>query len=383
VIVVLDGLGIGALPDASEYGDSGSHTLDNAARAVGALKLRNLEALGLGLIEGVGSIGKVPAPGASYGRMKEASPGKDTTTGHWEMAGVVLEMPFPTYPEGLPIEMLRAFAEAAGRGWLGGTAASGTEIIERLGEEHLMTGRLIVYTSADSVFQIAAHEDIVPVEELYRVCGAARRVLDGYNMGRVIARPFTGRPGGFKRTKRRRDYSIAPPGETLLDIARGAGLPVVGIGKIGDIFAHRGLSEEAHTDNDMDGIDKTVEALRRLREGLIFTNLVDLDTLYGHRNDPEGYGRALERIDARIPEMAAMLGEGDIFFITADHGCDPTTESTDHSREYVPLMVLGKGIRKGVDLGTRQTMADLGQTVASALGLRGLERGASFLGAIT
>lgn len=382
VVIVFDSLGIGALPDAALYGDEGSDTLDNLARAAGGVSLPTLSSMGLGLIEGVETVEAVLEPSGSYGRMMERSAGKDTATGHWEMAGVITDRPLPTFPEGLPLEMLERFSEVTGYGWLGGMPASGTEIIERLGQEHLSTGKLIVYTSADSVFQIAAHEELVPVEELYRVCALARELLYGYNVGRVIARPFVGSPGSFKRTGRRRDWSMAPPVPTLLDHITGGGLCVAGIGKIGDIFCHKGLTEEIHTAGDLDGIDKTIEAIGRVKNGLIFTNLVDFDTSYGHRNDAVGYARALERIDARLPEVMAALGPSDILFITADHGCDPTTPSTDHSREYVPLLVWGKSIKKGVSLGTRETFADLGQTIAGFLGVRGLQSGRSFLASI-
>jgi len=380
VIVVFDALGIGELPDADRYGDRGSDTLDNISRAVGGLKLPNLSGLGLGLIEGVDRIERVDRPIGSYGRMSEVSPGKDTATGHWEMAGVVLDRPFPTFPEGFPPEIMERFEEIAGRGWLGNYPASGTEIIEELGPEHMRTGRPIVYTSADSVFQIAAHEDVIPTEELYRICRDTRELLYEYNVGRVIARPFVGEPGSFTRTTRRKDFSVEPPGETLLDRVKARGMPVVAVGKIGDIFVHRGTTEEIHTKSDSDGIDRTIEAMKRVDEGLIFTNLVDLDTLYAHRNDPEGSARALEEADGRLPEITALLKDGDVLIITGDHGCDPTTPSTDHSREYVPLLVYGRRLKGGVALGTRATFADLGATVAEALGVGPLGPGESFLG---
>ncbi|MFQ5465252.1 MAG: phosphopentomutase [Thermodesulfobacteriota bacterium] len=380
VIVVFDALGIGELPDAGDYGDRGSDTLDNISRAVGGLHLPNLSRLGLGLIEGVDRIERADRPAGSYGRMSEASPGKDTATGHWEMAGVVLAHPFPTFPEGFPPEIMERFAEIAGRGWLGNYPASGTEIIEKLGPEHMRTGRPIVYTSADSVFQIAAHEDVIPTEELYRICRDTRELLYEYNVGRVIARPFVGEPGSFTRTTRRRDFSVEPPDETLLDRVKARGMPVVAVGKIGDIFVHRGTTEEIHTKSDSDGIDRTVEAMKRVTEGLIFTNLVDLDTLFAHRNNPEGSARALEEADGRLPEITALVKDGDMLIITGDHGCDPTTPSTDHSREYVPLLVYGSRLKGGVALGTRATFADLGATVAEALGVGPLGPGESFLG---
>ncbi len=381
VIIVFDGLGVGELPDASKYRDEGSDTLDNVSRAVGGLKVPNLAKMGLGLIDGVLEVERAENPIASYCRMKEASPGKDTQTGHWEMSGVILEKPFPTFPEGFPAEILERFSVETGWGCLGGKPASGTGIIDEFGEEHLRTKKLIVYTSADSVFQIAAHEDIVPIDELYRVCEVTRKLLNEYNIGRVIARPFNGRPGAFKRTGRRRDYPVDPPGRTLLEDLKDRGMPVVGIGKIGDIFVHRGFAGEIHTADDMDGVDKTIEALRKLREGLVFTNLVDFDTQYGHRNDAKGFANDLESIDGRIPEITALLDEKDMFFITGDHGCDPTTPSTDHSREYVPLLVYGKGLKAGINLGTRETFADLGATIADAFNFS-LKRGRSFLGDI-
>jgi len=379
--VVIDGLGAGELPDAGKYGDTGSDTLDNTSRAVGGLKLKNLSSMGLGCIEGVDFIKKAGSPIASYGRMAEASPGKDTATGHWEMAGVILKKPFATFPDGFPPGMLEKFTSLTGFGVLWGKPASGTEIIERLGGEHIESQRLIVYTSADSVFQIAAHEDIVPVEELYRVCRAARGLLNEYNIERVIARPFTGPPGAFTRTAKRRDLSMGPPGKTLLEMAVEAGVHVTGIGKIGDIFAHRGVGDEVHTVSDSDGVDRTIEALKSTREGpsFIFTNLVEFDMLYGHRNDPRGCAGALKNIDGRIPEITGLLTEDDLFIITGDHGCDPTTPSTDHSREYAPLIVYGKGIRGGVNLDTRKTFADLGASVAAALGIDPSPEGESFL----
>lgn len=379
VVVVFDGMGIGELPDAGEYGDLGSDTLDNLARAAGGIALPNLASLGLGLIEGVDMVEKVESPLGSFGRMKEASPGKDTATGHWEMSGIILEKPFSTYPAGFPAEMMERFEKTTGYGCLGGKPASGTGIIDEFGDEHMRTRKLIVYTSADSVFQIAAHEEVIPVDELYRVCEAARELLNEYNICRVIARPFSGKPGYFKRTERRRDYAVDPPGRTVLEKIKDRGFPVIGIGKIGDIFAHRGLTEEVHTRDDGDGIDKTIEAVKAIREGLVFTNLVDLDTQYGHRNDAAGYANALKAIDARLPGILGLLTDKDILFITADHGCDPTTPSTDHSREYVPLLVYGKGLKGGVSLGTRKSLSDLGQTLARVFHTGDLKSGTSFL----
>jgi len=379
IIIVFDGLGIGELPDADRYGDNGSDTLDNIALAAGGLAVPNLSALGLGRIEGVDQVDKAVLVRGCWGRMAEVSCGKDTATGHWEMSGIVLAKPFPTYPDGFPPEIMERFARETGYGYLWCGPASGTEIIERFGVEHMETGKLIIYTSADSVFQIAAHEEVVPIEELYRVCEVTRRFLDEYDIGRVIARPFIGRAGAFRRTERRRDYPIDPPGEIVLERIKKMGLPVVGIGKIGDIFAHRGLTEEIHTKDDNDGIDRTIEALGRHDAGLIFTNLVDFDTEYGHRNDAEGYARALERIDGRIPDLLEKLTERDMLVITADHGCDPTTPTIDHTREYVPLLVFGPALKRGVPLGTRSSFADLGQTLAEIFGAGAIKNGKSFL----
>ena len=378
IILVIDSLGIGAMPDADAYGDTGSHTLDNTVRETG-IRLPNLTRLGIGCIEGVSSVPAVKAPLACYGRMEEASPGKDTTTGHWEIGGIVLDRAFATFPQGFPEEIMERFTEETGYGYLWAKPASGTEIIQRLGCEHLRTGKPIVYTSADSVFQIAAHEEVIPPDELYEICRKARRFLYDYNIGRVIARPFIGKPGGFRRTSRRKDFSVEPPGETLLDRLKKRGIPVVGIGKIGDIFVHRGLTVEIHTENNTRGMDRTIDAMRRYREGLIFTNLVDFDMLYGHRNNVSGYARALEEVDRRLPDLMGLVQERDIFILTADHGCDPTTPSTDHSREDVPRLVYGKGIKRGVDLGTRSTFADIAQTLGEVFGIEKFNTGRSFL----
>ncbi|MBI5561212.1 MAG: phosphopentomutase [Deltaproteobacteria bacterium] len=379
VLIVIDSLGIGELPDAHLYKDEGSHTIDNTAKAVGGLELKNLSSMGLGLIEGVNSVKRVKNPLASYGRMMEVSPGKDTTTGHWELSGVIIRRPFATFPEGFPAEIMEAFRVKTGREGLWGKPASGTEIIERLGEEHIRTRKPIVYTSADSVFQIAAHEDVMPVEELYRVCRVAREFISRYNVARVIARPFAGSPGSFVRTVRRRDFSIEPPGETLLDRLRNEGIAVVGIGKVGDIFSHRGFSEEVHAKDNSEVMDRVDDAVRAKRRGLIFANLVDFDMLYGHRNDAPGYAKALEEADRRIGQTMRLLKGSDMLVLTADHGCDPTTPSTDHSREYVPLLVWGGSIRNGVNLGTRKSFSDVGQTVAEFFGCGSLKNGTSFL----
>ena len=379
IILVLDGLGVGELPDAASYGDEGSDTLGNIARALGGLSLPNLARLGLGNIGGFPGIKKVPGCIGSFGKMAEASPGKDTTTGHWEMMGIRPERPFPVYPHGFPPEIIEPFKQAIGTGILANRTASGTEIIEELGEEHIRTGFPIVYTSADSVFQIAAHTDIIPPETLYEICAVARGLLTGkHAVGRVIARPFTGRPGQFTRTTDRRDFSVSPPEDTLLDIAKRAGHEVIGIGKIEDVFAGRGITEAIHTKGNADGMEKTLAALGCLKRGILFTNLVDFDMLFGHRNDAEGYGQALREFDAWLPGLMSAMGQGDILFITGDHGCDPTTPSTDHSREYVPLLVYGPGLKVGVDLGVRETFSDLGATAAEGLGLK-LQRGKSVL----
>lgn len=370
-IIVLDSVGAGELPDADRYGDAGSHTLAHTAAAVGGLHLPHLEELGLGCITPVQGVACVPRPRAAYGKMAERSAGKDTTTGHWEIAGLILEHAFPTYPEGFPPEVIAAFSRRIGRPVLGNKPASGTVIIEELGAEHLRTGFPIVYTSADSVFQIAAHEEIISVEELYRYCRIAREILVGeHGVARVIARPFTGRPGAFHRTERRRDFSLPPPAPTVLDRIKEKGREVYGIGKIEDIFAGRGLTRAIHTTGNLDGIQATCRALEEEFVGLIFTNLVDYDMLYGHRNDPAGYARALEEFDRHLPEIMQRVGRDEVLIITADHGCDPTTPSTDHSREYVPLLVYGeKAGLPAVNLGIRSTFAGVAATLAGWFGL--------------
>lgn len=381
----MDGVGIGELPDADRYGDVGSNTLVNTSRAAGGLQLPNLERLGLGNVASIGGMvieGVAPAstPAGAYGRMKEASAGKDTTTGHWEIAGIISERPFPTYPHGFPDEVILPFEKAIGRKILGNKAASGTEIIKELGEEHMATGRPIVYTSADSVFQIAAHEDVIPPDELYRMCQAARGILRGkHGVARVIARPFAGKPGAFTRTPRRRDFSIEPPQPTLLDLVSGAGLEVTAIGKIEDIFAHRGITRAVHTADNLSGLNETRMSLVTQEGGLIFTNCVDFDMLFGHRNDPIGFARALMEFDRGLGPVLEALRPEDVLFITGDHGGDPTTGSTDHSREYVPLLAFGSQVRAGVSLGTRETFADLGRTALDLLGVRGELAGRSFM----
>jgi len=378
-LIVLDSVGIGELPDAGRYGDVGSDTLANTARAVGGLQLPNLQRLGLGNIHPILGIPPEAAPQGAYGRMAELSAGKDTTIGHWEIAGIVSPKPLPTYPHGFPPNVIADYERRIGHKTLGNYPASGTVIIDELGPEHMRTGYPIVYTSADSVFQVAAHEEVMPVEELYRICRIAREMLTGeHNVGRVIARPFVGPPGAFQRTDRRRDFSAPPPQRTLLDHVVQAGQMVWAVGKIEDIFARQGISHAVHTHDDADGVDKTLEALRQAGHGLIFTNLVDFDMLYGHRNNAPGYAAALQAVDARVPELLGALRGDDVLVFTADHGCDPTTPSTDHSREYVPLLVYGQSVQPGVDLDTRTSFADLGATITEWLGLEPLPAGTSF-----
>jgi len=378
VWIVLDSVGIGEMPDAVAYGDVGSNTLGNIARQRG-LNVPNLARLGLGNIRPLDGIAPTAEPMASFGRCALASPGKDTTTGHWEMAGIHLDKPLPLFPRGFPREIMDEFERRIGRSTLGNYAASGTEIIKELGAEHMRTGSPIVYTSADSVFQIAAHEEVIPLWELYRMCEIARQILTGpYEVGRVIARPFTGSPGAFTRTTNRKDYAIPPPKGMLLDQLEGARVPVYSVGKIFDVFLGRGIGPHAKTTSNADGMTKTLIALDEEPNGLIFVNLVDFDMLYGHRNDVEGYGRALEEADAWLPSLMDKLTADDLLILTADHGCDPTTPSTDHSREYVPLLAYSSRRRRGADLGTRATLSDIGQTVAEDFGVH-ITKGTSFL----
>jgi phosphopentomutase len=381
IILVADGVGCGGAPDAAAYGDAGADTLGNIGRAVGGLALPNLQALGLGQLTTIAGVPPAAAPGGAWGTMREASAGKDTITGHWEMAGLVTSQAMPTYPHGFPPEITGPLAAAAGRGLLGNKPASGTAIIDELGARHLQTGELILYTSADSVLQLAAHEAIVPLPELYRICEAARAIADQHQIGRVIARPFVGQPGAFRRTYNRRDFALVPPSPTLLDDLQGAGLEVIGVGKISDIFAGRGLSRSLHSEGNADGLRLTLEALATLDRGLLFVNLVDFDMVYGHRNDVSGFARALGELDAWLPALQAALRPTDVVFITADHGNDPTTPGTDHTRERVPLLAFGPAVRPAA-LGTRGSFCDLGQTIAAALGAPPLARGISFLSAI-
>jgi len=379
IVIVLDSAGVGALPDAAAYGDEGSNTLGNLARAV-PLAVPTLRALGLGRVVGLGGPEPPAVPRGAFGRMAEVSAGKDSVTGHWELMGLQLDRAFPVFPDGLPAEIISEFERRIGRGVIGNVVASGTQIIEDLGGERVRTGRPIVYTSADSVFQIAAHEDVVPVPELYRFCEIAfDLVARGHGVGRVIARPFVGTPGRFARTANRHDYAQTPPAPTLLDRLTASGRPVVAVGKIADLFAGRGVGRAVHTTSDAEGMDAVEAELERTREGLIFANLVDFDAVYGHRNDPGGYAANLERFDTRLAGLLPRLRPDDLLVVTADHGNDPTTPSTDHSREYVPLLVCGAQVRAGVDLGTRATFADLGQTLADVFDIGPLPYGTSFL----
>ena len=368
ILFVLDGVGIGELPDAADYGDEGSNTLANMAKAVGGLNLPNLQRMGLGNIERIEGVPPAEKPIACYGKMREVSAGKDTTTGHWEIAGVIREKPFPTYPNGFPPEIIEAFEKAIGRKVLGNKPTSGTAIIEELGEEHLRTGYPIVYTSADSVFQIAAHEEIVPVEQLYEWCRIAREILKGeHEVARVIARPFIGTPGNFKRTPRRRDFSVPPPYPTLLDALTEAGLKVVTVGKIDDIFAGRGVTFAIHTSDNRDGMQQVETLTVQGDFDFLWCTLVDFDTVYGHRNNPQGSAQALKEFDEWLGNFRPKLMGGDLLIITADHGNDPTTLSTDHSREYVPLLIWTPSLKEGKPLEVRQTFADVAATIADWL----------------
>ena len=380
-LIVLDGIGVGELPDAGRFGDEGSNTLRNTALAVGGLNLPHLGRLGLGHILDLPGVPPDPAPIGCFGRMAEQAAGKDTTTGHWELAGVILDRPFPVYPNGFPREVIDAFTVAIGRGVLGNKPASGTAIIDELGEEHMRTGKPIVYTSADSVFQIAAHEEIIPVEQLYEMCQIAREILQGeHAVGRVIARPFVGQPGNFQRTTRRKDFSLPPPRPTVLDRLVAAGVPVFSVGKIEDIFAGQGITAGQRTKNNMETVDGVISRLRtEAGPCLVFANCIDFDMLYGHRNDPEGMARALAEFDARVPEILDSLRPGDLLIVVGDHGNDPTTPSTDHSREYTPLLCYSPNGRAGVSLGTRATFADVAATLAEYFAVEPPEAGTSFL----
>lgn len=377
-LIVLDSVGIGELPDAALYGDEGSNTL-GVCYDTGKLSVPNMRSMGLCNIDGAKCGEAVSSPIGAYCKLSEKSKGKDTTIGHWEIAGVISENPLPTYPDGFPEEVISEFERRTGRKVICNKVYSGTEVIKDYGDEHIRTGALIVYTSADSVFQIAAHEDIVPVDELYRICETAREILVGkHGVGRVIARPFIGEYP-FSRTANRHDFSLAPPSSTMADVLSGAGKDVLGIGKIYDIFAGRGITSTQRTKNNDDGIEKTIETMKTDFNGLCFVNLVDFDMVYGHRNDVTGYTAALNRFDEKLPEIMGLLRDDDILMITADHGCDPVTPSTDHSREYTPLLVYGKKVRSGVNLGIRESFSDIGATVCAMLGVEADIAGKSFM----
>lgn len=384
IVIVLDSVGIGELPDAADFGDVGSHTLGNTAVAVGGLNVPHMTQMGLGNIAILQGVDPQTAPTAVYGKMAEVSAGKDTTTGHWELMGVQLARPFPLYPNGFPPDVMDRFEAEIGRGTLGNYPASGTVILDELGAEHMATGKPIIYTSGDSVFQIAAHEEIIPIDELYRMCRIARAILRGeHEVSRVIARPFVGQPGSFTRTANRHDFSVVPPQPTVLDALKEAGLMVYAVGKINDIFVGQGITDYVYTQDNNDGVDKTLAAIRERRErGLIFTNLVDFDAQFGHRNNPQGYADALAEFDQRLPEILAALAADDLLVITADHGNDPTTPSTDHSREYVPILLTGPAVKTAVNLGVRATFADLAATIADVFGLERTFPGQSFKSAL-
>lgn len=367
VIIVLDSAGVGELPDAAKYGDVGSNTIKHIYEKAGKISLPQMEQMGLGKIIGLKGSADVNAT-AAYGKAAELSAGKDTTTGHWEIAGIVTETAMPTYPNGFPPEIMDKFEAAIGTKCIGNKVASGTEIINELGEEHVKTGYPIVYTSADSVFQIAAHEDVIPLEKLYEFCKIARGMLTGeHGVGRVIARPFTGEAGNFSRTSNRHDFSLQPPADTMLDKVKAAGLPTAGVGKIWDIFAGKGLTSTVSTVSNMDGVDKTVELMKSQDGGIIFSNLVDFDMKFGHRRDVQGYADALMDFDNRLPEIISAMKEQDLLILTADHGCDPTHTGSDHTREYIPILLYGKNVPAGKDLGTRASFADIAATVTQYL----------------
>ncbi len=379
ILILLDGVGVGELPDAEEYNDKGTNTLSNLSKAYGRLCLPTLENLGLGNITDIRGVKPLKQTRGAYGKMAEKSKGKDSTTGHWEIAGIILHKPFPTYPDGFPKEMIKKFENVIGKKTIGGYPASGTEIIKKLGQEHLKTGAPIIYTSADSVFQIAAHKDIIPLDQLYNLCEIARTLFPA--IGRVIARPFIGTPHSFKRTTERKDFSLAPPEPTLLDCLKEKELPVTLIGKIDNIFAMKGYTQAIHTRDNKDGRNKILKVMKDQNSGLIFINLIDFDMLWGHRNDVQGFARGMEDFDRWLPSCLEMIKEEDILFITADHGTDPTTPSTDHSREYVPVLAVGPKVKKGINLGTRDSFSDLGATIADYFGIT-LKNGKSFLDAI-
>jgi phosphopentomutase len=379
ILVVLDSVGIGEMPDADQYGDVGSNTLGNIADQVGGMEIPHLEKLGLGNIAPLKGVAVMDTPEGAFGKSAELSVGKDTVTGHWEMSGVILEKPLNTYPEGFSKEIMDAFESKIGRKTLGNVVASGTEIIERLGDEHVKTGYPIIYTSADSVFQIAAHEGVIPLDELYRYCEVAREMLVGdWQVGRVIARPFVGEDGVYTRTENRKDFALDPFNKTILEYVKEAGQNVMCVGKISDVFNNIGVTHSVHTKNNMQGVDETLKFMKEDLGGLLWTNLVDFDMKYGHRNDYVGYYNAIKEFDERLPEILETMTEDDILILTADHGCDPTTPSTDHSREYIPILVYGKNVKPGANLGVRRTFSDIGKTVLEYLGVQNDLYGESF-----
>ena len=379
ILIVLDSVGIGALPDAEKYGDTGSHTLGHIVEKVAGFALPNLAKMGLWQIDPTIGFLTMELPEGSYGKAIEASQGKDTITGHWEIAGLFVETGFPSYPDGFPSEVMAEFERLIGTSTLGNYAASGTVIIDQLGAEHVKTGFPIVYTSSDSVFQIAMHEAVIPIERQYEICQIARDLLVGeHQIGRVIARPFVGAQGQYQRTANRKDFAVAPPQPTLLNLVEEKGMQVMGVGKIKDIFTGSGITQSKKTKDNMDGVDKTLEFMQEDNAGLIFTNLVDFDTKYGHRRDPEGYAACLEEFDARLPEIWNAMREEDILIITADHGNDPTFPGTDHTREYIPILAYGKTIQAGINFDTRRSFADIGATIGEMLGLAPVSYGESF-----
>lgn len=377
--MIIDSVGIGALPDSEKFGDIDVNTLGNIVKKYKDIKLPNMINMGLSNIDGIDSLNSIESPIGAFGRASEVSKGKDTTTGHWEMTGVLVETPFKTYENGFPKEIIDEFERRTNRKVIGNKPASGTAILDELGEQQMKTGEVIVYTSADSVFQIAAHEEIIPLEELYKMCEIAREIMMGDNaVARIIARPFIGKPGSFERTSNRRDYSLSPFEDTVLDNIKKSDLDVIGVGKIEDIFNKQGITEAIHTKDNMDGVDQTINYIKKDNKGLIFTNLVDFDSKYGHRRDVEGYKNALEEFDARIPEIIENMKEDDILIINSDHGNDPTYKGTDHTREYIPILVYGKNVVNGLNLGTRKTFADIGATVADILNVELPKNGKSF-----
>ncbi|MCD4712405.1 MAG: phosphopentomutase [Clostridiales bacterium] len=379
ILFVLDSVGIGGLPDAEQFGDFNVNTLGNIAKSTDDFKIPNLKKMGIGNIEGVDAIEADPSPIGAFGRSLEASNGKDTTTGHWEIAGLYIEHPFKTYPDGFPDHIIKAFEEQTGRKVIFNKPASGTVVLDEYGEEHMRTGNPIVYTSADSVFQIAAHEEIIPLEELYNMCQIARDMLRGDDqVARVIARPFVGTPGNFQRTSNRRDYSLKPFDKTVLDFAKEAGLEVKAVGKIVDIYDGEGITEDVHTKDNMDGVDQTIRFMKEDFKGILFTNLVDFDAKFGHRRDVDGYRQALEEVDARFPEMMSLMKEDDLLIVLADHGNDPAYKGSDHTREYIPILLYGDQVKKGVDIGTRKTFADIAATISDILEIPATPYGTSF-----